>query len=131
MMFGTREEFQYFECNQCGCLQLSTQLKDMSKYYPPSYYEPEEKAHQQNQKASSSFQKLILKTSRLLGLKIGISLSHLYNGQELFTPIVRTHTRFNSKILEVGCGKGVLMSRLKKLGIQRCRRSRFICIWKS
>ena len=38
MMFGTRDEFEYFECNQCGSLQRLSQVADEGKFYPPNYY---------------------------------------------------------------------------------------------
>ncbi len=38
MMFGTREEFTYFLCEQCGCLQISETPTDLSQYYPSNYY---------------------------------------------------------------------------------------------
>jgi len=38
MMFGLREVFDYFQCAECGCLQIAVFPSDMSRYYPPSYY---------------------------------------------------------------------------------------------
>lgn len=38
MMFGIRDEFTYFECSVCGCLQISEFPEDISKYYPQDYY---------------------------------------------------------------------------------------------
>ncbi|MCP4262408.1 MAG: class I SAM-dependent methyltransferase [Planctomycetes bacterium] len=38
MHFGTREEFDYFECENCGCLQINVIPEDLSKHYPDNYY---------------------------------------------------------------------------------------------
>ena len=38
MMFGLNESFKYFECGNCGCLQLITIPFDMARYYPEDYY---------------------------------------------------------------------------------------------
>ena len=38
MMFGFRDEFSYFKCNICNCLQIAAFPDDMSKYYPENYY---------------------------------------------------------------------------------------------
>lgn len=38
MMFGTREEFPYFHCAHCGCLQIRDIPNDLSGYYPADYY---------------------------------------------------------------------------------------------
>ena len=40
-MFGTREEFEYFMCRSCGCLQISDIPADISQYYPKGYYSHE------------------------------------------------------------------------------------------
>ncbi len=38
MMYGTREEFDYFICPECGCLQIVEIPEELSKYYASDYY---------------------------------------------------------------------------------------------
>jgi SAM-dependent methyltransferase len=38
MMFGSRERFDYIECSECGCLQLTNVPNDLSRFYPDEYY---------------------------------------------------------------------------------------------
>lgn len=38
MMYGTGEEFTYFDCAGCGCMQLMNVPEDLSPYYPSHYY---------------------------------------------------------------------------------------------
>ena len=38
MQMGLREEFPYFECSACGCLQLARVPEDLSPYYPSNYF---------------------------------------------------------------------------------------------
>ena len=38
MMFGLRDEFSYFECAKCGCLQITEIPKNIEKYHPLNYY---------------------------------------------------------------------------------------------
>ena len=38
MMFGFRDEFEYFQCSECDCLQISDYPVDVAKYYGDSYY---------------------------------------------------------------------------------------------
>lgn len=38
MMYGTRDEFDYLECGECGCVQAAEIPYDMSEYYPENYY---------------------------------------------------------------------------------------------
>ena len=37
-MFGTREQFAYFKCNSCGCLQIAEVPTDLARHYPDHYY---------------------------------------------------------------------------------------------
>ena len=39
MMFGYRDEFEYLKCAECSCLQIKEIPKNLSKYYPSSYFE--------------------------------------------------------------------------------------------
>ncbi|MGB4291714.1 MAG: hypothetical protein WBJ37_02380 [Bacteroidales bacterium] len=36
--FGTLEEFNYFTCSSCGCIQILEFPKNPGKYYPADYY---------------------------------------------------------------------------------------------
>lgn len=38
MMYGLRDEFPYFECGACKCLQIQDFPEDMAPYYPANYY---------------------------------------------------------------------------------------------
>ena len=38
MMFGLRDEFEYFECTECGCIQIAKVPDNIASYYPPEYY---------------------------------------------------------------------------------------------
>lgn len=38
MLNGTKDEFEYFVCDNCGCLQISDVPDNLGKYYGSSYY---------------------------------------------------------------------------------------------
>jgi hypothetical protein len=38
MMFGFRDEFEYFQCSACFCLQIKNIPGSLEKYYPKNYY---------------------------------------------------------------------------------------------
>ena len=38
MMYGTREVFRYFECPECGCLQIDEVPDNLGNYYSNNYY---------------------------------------------------------------------------------------------
>jgi hypothetical protein len=37
-MFSTQEEFAYWECSVCGCLQIVNVPENLGDYYDGSYY---------------------------------------------------------------------------------------------
>src|SRR5689334_15160240 len=40
MQLGWRDEFDYFQCAACDCLQIAEIPQDIHRYYPPGYFEP-------------------------------------------------------------------------------------------
>jgi hypothetical protein len=38
MMFGLGEDFDYFHCPQCNCLQIASIPENLGKYYEGGYY---------------------------------------------------------------------------------------------
>jgi hypothetical protein len=37
-MYGLGDEFDYFQCQNCACLQIEEIPPDLGKYYPDDYY---------------------------------------------------------------------------------------------
>jgi SAM-dependent methyltransferase len=118
MMFGTRDEFKYFECAQCGCLQICSPPEEMSRYYPTDYYLTETAtAHRMSKKDRAL---AIFVGSRFIadcGIAINI-VGLLHSNSSLFSSLKKTNTTLNSKILEVGCGEGKLMLTLRNWGFK-------------
>lgn len=114
MMFGTREEFEYFQCTECGCLQIVKIPDDLERHYPPNY-----NAH--NIKISCERNKLhaLLLKQRFRnaifnrGYKVNKLLSFLITMPDLridgVLPISQvlkiSHIEgFSARFLDVGCG---------------------------
>jgi SAM-dependent methyltransferase len=118
MMFGTRDEFEYFECAQCGCLQISNLPEEMSRYYPPDYYSPETaSAHKMSKKERALAP--IVRTRLIADSGIAINLvGLLYSNSSLFRSLKKARVTIDSRILEVGCGEGSLMLTLKNWGFK-------------
>jgi 2-polyprenyl-3-methyl-5-hydroxy-6-metoxy-1,4-benzoquinol methylase len=105
MMFGMRDEFEYFECRECGCLQICEFPKDMARYYPADYYSFKSAEQHRDTGIYINFKKWLL-TSKVLGgpmLKRFLSLLPIRNEFKIFHEI---EINEKTKILDVGCGQG-------------------------
>ena len=118
MMFGLAERFHYFCCSICGCLQICEAPQDMFRYYPSEYYSysPESpgvpkgiKGYLKNKRDVYFFFKRGL-IGRFLSLKIITD--------EQLRSIAGINLTENSRILDVGCGKGAFLHELRKIGFK-------------
>ena len=115
-MFDLGDEFGYLECAQCGCIQLMSVPEDMGRYYPAGYY---------------SFAD---STSRTFGLwrRVARRQKHLYclygknpvgwllrmigGYPPHFVWLREAGLKFDSAILDLGCGAGGFLNVLKRDG---------------
>jgi SAM-dependent methyltransferase len=119
MMFGSREQFPYFLCSGCGCLQLAEIPGDLSKYYPSEYY---------------SFSGKESSRKGLSRWLYGSWVRYLVTGNSLAGRIIATlkrkkipvyevyraaGMRNEHKILDVGSGGGSTLFPLKEAGFDR------------
>jgi SAM-dependent methyltransferase len=114
MMFGLREEFHYFQCPSCRCLQIRDIPADMSPYYPANYYslnaELAEPGHGLARAAvflESRFRRHV--SNRVFGRS---------RRTRIFDWMRRTQTGYRSSILDVGCGRAKLLHELCRFGFR-------------
>lgn len=110
MMYGSREVFRYFECRSCGTVQIETPPDDLGPYYANGYYSFARKKRDaltaaikraEDRLALSGRRWPLVKTDRTLRLIGDLGLST------------------DARVLDVGCGQGVLLSRMKGAGFDR------------
>ena len=113
-MFGGQEIFQYFECANCGSLQISEIPENIGSFYPDHYYSLSSK---------SSLKDRILFRLRdyifyynfpsFLVDKLKIKMSNL--SLEAF---LKLKPKMSGKILDVGCGEGKFLKSIYQLGFK-------------
>jgi SAM-dependent methyltransferase len=108
MMFGLREEFAYGQCANCESIQILEVPADIEKYYPPYYYSFNETVPQL--KKVSVFKRII--GNYRIGKKYKKGKNHEL---EYLRPL---NTMPDAKILDIGCGKGVLICKLYNFGFE-------------
>jgi len=117
-MLQTYEVFRYLECGQCGCLSLLNNLEDMSRYYPSSYYSFT-KNSVSHKKSTIEKLKYMLRISSMKGyLGKGSFLDSLITKIRPihFLWLKKVSVSLDSKILDVGCGNGFLLSEMRQYG---------------
>lgn len=101
MMYGLREEFQYFECSNCGCVQIADFPNDMSAYYPGDYYSfsPYD---------GKKYQGFIgkLKRWQVLNSILGSNFFKRFFGKKEFKIFDNLKVTKATRIMDVGCGNG-------------------------
>jgi 2-polyprenyl-3-methyl-5-hydroxy-6-metoxy-1,4-benzoquinol methylase len=117
-MFGLGDEFDYFSCGGCTCLQIATFPANLARYYPPNYYSfLFGSVPQSSVKASLASQRdraCLTSDRRPLGRLLG----KIMPAQLAIQALGRLSLRPDVRILDVGCGRGTLLSILYRSGFR-------------
>ncbi len=128
MTFGTREEFEYFMCGSCGCLQIATIPPDLARHYPGTYYSHNrEPIRHPVGLFRNSLEYLQIRTALFeRGFKLSRLASKFAPVPEIFFRarpqlLRRAGVRsFKSAILDIGCGAQAQWLRdLRAIGFRR------------
>jgi SAM-dependent methyltransferase len=106
MMFGLRDEFVYFQCSGCGCLQIAEFPSDISKYYSAeNYYSFKNLGLKKYKGIRGSFNRIKIR-SNVLPNTIGRNVIRLLCRDRNTNYLGKVVKGFDDKILDVGCGNG-------------------------
>ena len=111
MMYGLREEFLYFQCSVCGCLQIHEPPQDMAKYYPADKYYSYHQQMKKVGKLRSSAHKLLFWGYKNKLLPATFRYLRAFPILSIIKNIKKT-----ASILDIGCGSGVLITEMHKWG---------------
>ena len=115
MYFGTREEFDYLECSYCGCLQLLNLPKDYSVHYPKDYFTFQQKLEGKIKSFLNRF-----RDRASMGEKtfLGNILYKKFGEPAYISRLKIVGVGLKNSILDVGCGKGILLHKMKESGFE-------------
>ena len=115
MYFGTRDEFEYLECSNCGCLQLINPPNDYTVHYPKNYFTFQQKHEGKIKSILNRFRdRAAMDETSFIG---SILLKKF--GPPVYIERMKTAgVGFNDSILDVGCGQGILIHKMKKSGFE-------------
>ena len=115
MMLGIRDEHLYFQCKDCGCLQIHQIPEQLAEYYPANYYSyvPPKTGGQLKQYFIQVRDRYAVTGQNL----IGRALNLLMPNAKLAT-LRSLHLNPESRILDVGCGAGLMLHALRDLGFK-------------
>ena len=119
MMLGFRDEFEYFACSQCGCLQIGKIPTNLSRYYPKEYYSFKrlEEGTGWIECLKNYFRRKLMEHFLGNSTLVGKILSMSYSNP--FPWMKQRQIDFNSRILEVGSGNGKLLVTLSHYGFKK------------
>lgn len=116
MMLGFRDEHEYLECGDCGCLQIVNIPENLPDYYPnEDYY-----SYANIQSGNPLKQFLVSHRDYYEATGEGLigKLIANFNPQTKLQTLRQAGINKDSSILDVGCGAGHLLYSLKEAGFK-------------
>lgn len=119
MQFGTRQEFDYFECGNCGCLQIAKIPADMSPHYPDQYYTVQPLSENKYRGLKGDLRVWPFAASLFPRLPFNWFLSRLIP-QKHFACLADLNPKPSWRVLDVGCGNGKhFIYPLRRIGFEK------------
>jgi len=115
MYFGTREEFEYLKCSNCGCLQLLNPPEDYTAHYPKDYFTFQQKHEGKIKSVLNGYRDKAAMGEKSL---LGNILYKIFGEPTYITRLKITGVGIQDSILDVGCGKGILLHKMKESGFK-------------
>ena len=120
-LFGTKDTFEYFECESCGSLQIYAIPQDLQRHYPPDYYSIV--GVDRSIESISYFRRLArgARTDYHIGraTPVGWAIDKIApNRFQLTWEWFRGYASTGSRILDIGCGSGHLLRSMHEQGFR-------------
>ena len=115
MMMGLNDEHLYFECAECGCLQIDTVPENLPSYYPENYYSYKKSG------SSNPIKKWLIglrDSYAVTGKCLVGQLIHGISPEPKLSTLKRLKLKKSTRIMDIGCGAGNLLHSLKDIGFK-------------
>src|SRR5688572_10345731 len=123
LLLGIGGNFDYNYCGECKGLELMNIPADMAKYYPQQdyysfktnegYFENVNSFRNKIRKAKAGY--LLFNDKSIIGVLASIG----YKMPDYYQWLKKSGVNFDSEILDVGCGNGDLLFKIRKLGFKK------------
>ena len=114
LMLGLRDEHTYFQCQSCNCLQIAEVPDNLPEYYPSENY------YSYDAPSGGNWLKQQLVKQRdhyaVTGQSLTGRLLHLAMPNAKLRTLRSLELSTDSKVLDVGCGAGILLHSLHEIG---------------
>lgn len=121
MQLGARQAFDYFQCGQCGCLQIVRPPDNLADYYPSGYF-----SFRDQQKLARHPLRAWLDRARVRnalqagGSLLGALADRFAKPLDYPAWLALTGKGIEARVLDVGCGSGKLLLRMRLGGVAHC-----------
>lgn len=119
MMLGTKDMFEYFQCGECGCLQIQNIPDNIFEYYPKTYHSYAEPSTFFSSSSKNKIKGIRDYLVLTLGGKAREILVKFTKVDTLLPVVSRLALKRSHNILDIGCGSGVLLYALNNAGFKR------------
>jgi SAM-dependent methyltransferase len=116
MMLGTGDAFVYFQCDQCGCLQIAEFPANMASYYPGDYYSFSSSSRDKTNNPVVRWYRRLRNRASVLDTGFVSRLIRLLAPNSKLLPLLTLALSPDSRILDVGCGSGWRLYALREAG---------------
>jgi SAM-dependent methyltransferase len=116
MMFGLPDEFEYFNCSGCGCLQIKRFPENIEKFYPANYLDyPKVERSSLREFLMNTREKAFLSGKGIFGKLLIFTFGF---SDPNFLWASEANIQIDDYILDVGCGRGELLLKLRRAGFK-------------
>jgi SAM-dependent methyltransferase len=116
-MFGWGDAFEYFQCAGCGCLQITAVPEDLGRFYPPQYY-----SFFAVPLPRTGWRSWLGAQRDWLATRAGVAgrvVRRFSSVSSALVSLAAVSVSKEARILDVGCGRGQLLSALHRAGFRR------------